>query len=482
MQTIKTSVVVVMLLAAIYGVYVALNDPGVEIPASLLQEMEGSLGPGMDLQPDFDDGPFQVPGAGPSVGRSSKDSNPKARANGPSDSVANPIYQIAPGTSAPPARLTGFPPLDQPASQASPTSLDRLDPTEGAATGPTGGDRTSSGASSTASLQNSSAGVLPSIAPPAGQPTGLGLSLPEAHGKEVATVRDLTTPKLDQPAPAARATAASTTGDLSQPSLAPDSLATSAVRSEPATGVEPGLPNSTTTRSFENAKRMALEQIQRGQLKEALATLSLFYRAPELTHPQQAQLMDSLDFLAGEVIYSRKHYLEKTPHVVIQGETMDSIARSYKVPADILSRINGITDPLHLLPDTRLKVLSGPFRAEVDLERSELTMFLGELYAGRFPVSFGKDMAIRPKSCVVVEKLRDRNYYGLGGTAIDGRDPSNPYGGVWIDLGEGLCLHGSPQNPSGGSDQMGCISLSPIDAADVFGMLDRGSKVEIISR
>jgi lipoprotein-anchoring transpeptidase ErfK/SrfK len=83
---------------------------------------------------------------------------------------------------------------------------------------------------------------------------------------------------------------------------------------------------------------------------------------------------------------------------------------------------------------------------------------------------------------VVVEKLKDRNYYGLGGTAIDGRDPANPYGGIWIDLGEGLCLHGSPQNPSGGSDQMGCISLSPIDAADVFGMLDRGSKVEIIGR
>jgi hypothetical protein len=482
MQTIKTSVVVVMLLAAIYGVYVALNDPGVEIPASLLQEMEGSLGPGMDLQPDFDDGPFQVPGSGPSVGRSSKEGNPKGRANSPSDSVANPIYQTSPGASTPPARLTGFPPLEQPASPASPTSLDRLDPTEGTATRPSGADLSSSTTNSIPAPQNPSAGVLPSISPPANQPAGLGLSLPDAHGKDVATVRDLTTPKLDQPAPMTRAATAPTAGDTPPQSLSPDSLASNAAQTDLPTGVEPGLPNSTTTRSFENAKRMALEQIQRGQLKEALATLSLFYRAPELTHPQQAQLMDSLDFLAGEVIYSRKHYLEKTPHVVIQGETMDSIARSYKVPADILSRINGITDPLHLLPDTRLKVLSGPFRAEVDLERSELTMFLGELYAGRFPVSFGKDMAIRPKSCVVVEKLKDRNYYGLGGTAVDGRDPANPYGGFWIDLGEGLCLHGSPQNPSGGSDQMGCISLSPIDAADVFGMLDRGSKVEIIGR
>jgi hypothetical protein len=482
MQTIKTSVVVVMLLAAIYGVYVALNDPGVEIPASLLQEMEGSLGPGMDLQPDFDNGPFQVPGSGPSVGRSSKEGNPKARANGPSGSVANPIYQTAPGTSTPPARLTGFPPLDPPAVQGSSNSLDRIDPTEGAATGPTGADLSSSRTTSTPSPQSSATGVLPSTAPPASQPAGLGLSLPEAHGKDVSTVRDLTSPKLDQPASIAEAAATTTPGNPPQQSLSPESLVTSAARSDQTSSGELGLPNSTTTRSFENAKRMALEQIQRGQLKEALATLSLFYRAPELTHPQQAQLMDSLDFLAGEVIYSRKHYLEKTPHVVIQGETMDSIARSYKVPADILSRINGITDPLHLLPDTRLKVLSGPFRAEVDLERSELTMFLGELYAGRFPVSFGKDMPIRPKSCVVVEKLKDRNYYGLGGTAIAGRDPANPYGGVWIDLGEGLCLHGSPQNPSGGSDQLGCISLSPIDAADVFGMLDRGSKVEIIGR
>lgn len=482
MQTIKTSVVVVMLLAAIYGVYVALNDPGVEIPASLLQEMEGSLGPGMDLQPDFDNGPFQVPGSGPSVGRSSKEGNPKARANGPSDSVANPVYQTPSGTTAPPARLTGFPPLDSPAASDSASSLDRLDPTEGAATGPFGTSASSVSTTQPPAPQSASQGGFPSIAAPASQPAGLGLSLPDAHGKDVATVRDLTTPKLDKPAPTARALAAPAAGDTPQQSLSQDSLAANAASSGQTPSVEPGLPNSTTTRSFENAKRMALEQIQRGQLKEALATLSLFYRAPELTHPQQAQLMDSLDFLAGEVIYSRKHYLEKTPHVVIQGETMDSIARSYKVPADILSRINGITDPLHLLPDTRLKVLSGPFRAEVDLERSELTMFLGELYAGRFPVSFGKDMAIRPKSCVVVEKLKDRNYYGLGGTAIDGRDPANPYGGIWIDLGEGLCLHGSPQNPSGGSDQMGCISLSPIDAADVFGMLDRGSKVEIIGR
>jgi hypothetical protein len=482
MQTIKTSVVVVMLLAAIYGVYVALNDPGVEIPASLLQEMEGSLGPGMDLQPDFDDGPFQVPGSGPSVGRASKENNPKTRSSGPSGSVANPIYQTSPGANAPPARLTGFPPLDPPDSSDATTSLDRLDPTEGAAAGPSAANSRSVSGNSTSAPQGTSAAVLPSIAPPASQPAGLGLSLPDAHGKDVSTVRDLTAPKLEQASPANSLPSTPASGAGSVESLSPNALVSGVADTGEANGAEPGLPNSTTTRSFENAKRMALEQIQRGQLKEALATLSLFYRAPELTHPQQAQLMDSLDFLAGEVIYSRKHYLEKTPHVVIQGETMDSIARSYKVPADILSRINGITDPLHLLPDTRLKVLSGPFRAEVDLERSELTMFLGELYAGRFPVSFGKDMAIRPKSCVVVEKLKDRNYYGLGGAAIDGRDPANPYGGIWIDLGEGLCLHGSPQNPSGGSDQMGCISLSPIDAADIFGMLDRGSKVEIIGR
>jgi LysM repeat protein len=196
-----------------------------------------------------------------------------------------------------------------------------------------------------------------------------------------------------------------------------------------------------------------------------------------LTSQQLADLIDILDPLCAEVIYSRRHLLD-LPHVVAQGESLEQIAKIYDIPPEIMARINAIDDPNHILVGSKLKVVPGPFRAEVDLKRSELTLFVGELYAGRFAISMGEDPAPREGIYQIVEKQKDRNYYGKGGTQILGSDPRNPYGGWWMDLGQDLCIHGSADQP-GGSEKLGCISLSPIDARDVFGMLSRGSKVQI---
>ncbi len=217
-----------------------------------------------------------------------------------------------------------------------------------------------------------------------------------------------------------------------------------------------------------------MEKANRGQLKEALATLSVFYNAKELTSEQRQDLMDLLDALAGEVIYSREHFLE-IAYVAAKGETLEQVAKRYEIPADLLARINAIEPNMPLSDGTKVKVVPGPFRAEIDLQRNELTVFVGELYAGRYPVSTGSDPQPKPGVYQVIDKQRDRNYYGTG-APITGTDPRNPYGGFWIDLGQELCIHGSAEN---GSGSQGCISLAPMDASDVFGMLARGSQVTI---
>ncbi|MFY8201739.1 MAG: LysM peptidoglycan-binding domain-containing protein, partial [Pirellula staleyi] len=84
-----------------------------------------------------------------------------------------------------------------------------------------------------------------------------------------------------------------------------------------------------------------MEQIERGQLKEGLATLSVFYNAPELTTEQRHDLLDLLDALASEVVFSRRHFLAMV-YVVAPGETLAEIAKRNDVPADILARINAI--------------------------------------------------------------------------------------------------------------------------------------------
>ncbi len=198
-----------------------------------------------------------------------------------------------------------------------------------------------------------------------------------------------------------------------------------------------------TGRSFENAKKAAIEQVDRGEFKEALAKMSAFYNSPELTAEQNIDLINLLDSLAGETIYSRRHLLD-TPYVVGPGETIDDIAKRFEIPTELLAKINAVDSTRGLLPGTKLKVLRGPFRAEVDVNRHEMTLFLGDLYAGRFPISTGADPQPKEGVYQVLDKQRHRNYYGKGGVQIDGNDPRNPYGGWWMDLGQELSIHGSP--------------------------------------
>lgn len=225
-----------------------------------------------------------------------------------------------------------------------------------------------------------------------------------------------------------------------------------------------------------NAIRSADRQFAADQPAEALATLSLFYNTPDMTEAERSALLGRLDPLAATVIYSRRHLLEQ-PHRVGQAETLMEIAARYELPWQLLANINSIDDPVTVLPGTELKVVRGPFRAEVDLEREELTIFLGDLYAGRFSIAVGSAPAPEEGTYTIQDKQSARTYYDAGGTPIPPDDPRNPYGKVWLDLGKQICIHGSPDRTEP-TDQ-GCISLRGTDADDLYAILGQGSTVTI---
>ena len=103
-----------------------------------------------------------------------------------------------------------------------------------------------------------------------------------------------------------------------------------------------------------------------------------------------------------------------------------------------------------------------------------MTLFLNDLYAGRFPIEVGNDPAPKTGTFLVQDKQTERTFYGA---MIPPDNPNNPYGRVWIDLGEQLCIHGSP-NPTRATDQ-GCISLPGDFADDLYGILSQGSSITI---
>ena len=149
------------------------------------------------------------------------------------------------------------------------------------------------------------------------------------------------------------------------------------------------------------------------------------------------------------------------------------------MPVSLLQNINGIAQPESLRPGTQLKVLRGPFRAEIDLKRSELVLFLGKYYAGRFAISVGNDPAPQPTECQVLGKEAGHEYVGPNGIRIPARAADNPYGDVYLDLGNGICVHGSPDSiPSQAG--LGCVSLSDCGCRrHRVRILSVGSKVTI---
>jgi len=264
--------------------------------------------------------------------------------------------------------------------------------------------------------------------------------------------------------------AATTTGSQAPP------LDASAAAPPPAASAPPANYAALTAYSLKRDFQEAEQLVADGKYRAALAKLSPYYNSADLTSADRGQLLAWLDALAAKVIYSREHLLA-APYIVNKSQTLYDIANEYKVSWLVLHSINRqVRDPMVLVQGTELKIVPGPFRAEVNLATSELTLFLGELYAGRFPFTIG-DQPPRPGTYQVHDKRRDQTFYGLDGRVIPGNDPANPYGGYWIHLGGEVAIHGSAI--SGGAQPLGCISLSPKDAQDVNAILSLGSEVTI---
>lgn len=290
-----------------------------------------------------------------------------------------------------------------------------------------------------------------------------------------------TPPNTTIPAPAQPSPVGATQRSAYESPIAPpvEQPAPAAVPATPPAAASPVAQSAALTAySFRQDWQKAEQQIAAGKFRDALAVLSPYYNHPDLASEEQAQLTAWLDALAGKVIYSTEHLLAG-PFTARGGkQTLFDIAEEHKVPSDLLLNINRavVNDPLVVLPGTVLKVVPGPFRAEISLTSNELTLFLGELYAGRFPITLGDEPPL-PGEHVIIEKRTDRTYYGVDRTIL-ANDPSNPYGGFWLDLGREVCIHGSPTSAAG-TPTLGCVSLSPQDARDVYGILSRGSSVII---
>lgn len=251
-------------------------------------------------------------------------------------------------------------------------------------------------------------------------------------------------------------------GESSYNAVASDS---SSYQNAAAYGGMEAQPASANMRpNFESDWNMAQTQLAQDQWAEALRTLTPWRGRAELTTEQTEKLNLLISQLAGSVVYSTDHLLTDA-YVVQRGETLQEIAAKYQVPAILLQRINGISNPELIAAGERLKVMQGPFNANISLASRELTLSVDGCFAGRFPVTVLDPATVQPGEHQVIRKEDPSDRYNA--------QAGGSFGANAVYLDGGVALHGQSSGPSGS------IQLSPRDAEDLFGILSVGSKVTI---
>ena len=506
MQSLKTGFVVVLLAAMLYGVYVVVNTPPARTPKAVQEHLAES-----DSMLEIEEGGDEVPTVEDANSRRPLDRLTRNQ-EAASKRSARELKADEAKDDESPAVPTFDPSAARVEASAAPT-FPNSSADEAAAT-----DAPNGSAAKRDSFANLAEGRrpvglengenAPPPSPPATGPDALApVPIPDLKGagseaaaptavaaaEGNAAAEATETPGVPAPAPAppeAPSFTSAPADDLESSNVGSRFAPGGASESEGAPTSPPSspTPNPSVAPSregvrfdpkeavFQRSWKEAQQELAAERPKQALLVLSMLYADPRLNSQERKALHDALDPLAAQVIYSGDHLLDQ-PYEVRKGDTLPAIAEQYRVPWQLLANINGVKDPTFLLPGTKLKVMRGPFKAEVDLTAQELILYWNQLYAGRFPISIGVEPTPLPGEYEVKNKSSGREYAAAAGPAIPPGDAANPYGNVFLDLGRNLAIHGSAVSEI--PPTAGCISLSPRDAEDVYGILSVGSTVVI---
>ncbi len=222
--------------------------------------------------------------------------------------------------------------------------------------------------------------------------------------------------------------------------------------------------------------------LDRNDLKQAHLLLSKWHNDDTLTSAESQKVETLLGQLAGTVIYSTEHQLEPA-RVVKLGETLETIAKEYNVPWQLLSKINSIPAPDQVRPGQALKVVRGPFSATVDLHRNELTLDVDGRYAGTFPVTVPPGATVAEGQWRVDQKVAAPQNAVTPTAYAAPAAPAEPTIVLRNASNAGVAAPGSTLTISSGStvaaptSGSSSLRVSPQDAEDLSDILSIGSRV-----
>lgn len=205
------------------------------------------------------------------------------------------------------------------------------------------------------------------------------------------------------------------------------------------------------------AQRAILQEGDPAKTRNVFIQLSRLYDRQEINDAERVYMQPLLEALSKEIIFSENSHLLEAPYTVQPNDTIARISQIYSLPPELLMKLNGLTGSRPLQPGTQLKVVMGHFDAKISVKRREMTLILGGLYAGRFPVAIGEN----------VETLRGEFYV---------TSKTDAYNQRTLTLNNGVTFRGVDR-PQPGDSLATTIRFTVRDAEEVFGILGEHSVV-----
>jgi lipoprotein-anchoring transpeptidase ErfK/SrfK len=270
----------------------------------------------------------------------------------------------------------------------------------------------------------------------------------------------------------------------------------------PAPGPAPAPAPAPTPPTPPSVLDSAATLIRNDDLVEARAMLSESLRSRELSKTEAEQIRGTLAVLNNGMIFGP----EVTPgdpftrlYEIKPGDALSRIANREGIKTNwrFLQRINGIADPSRIRAGQRIKVVQGPFHAEVDKKAHRIDIWLGEgeeaVFVRSLPVGLG-EFDSTPQGGFRVRrggKMVNPSWTNpRTGERFAAADPNNPIGEFWIGLDgidphnlqeQGFGIHGTIEPDSIGQDRsMGCVRLADGDIDLVYEMLTEGNSVVLV--
>lgn len=176
-------------------------------------------------------------------------------------------------------------------------------------------------------------------------------------------------------------------------------------------------------------------------------------------------------------------------HVVAKGDTMGKIAGSFRkeglvIDETSLAILNRIHNPNAIRIGQRIRCPIDPLHAVVEKKSYLLAVYVGEQILRLYWVGHGADDKTPVTEFVVVEKLKDPDWYSPDGHVYAAGSPENILGRYFLKFDNpsysGFGAHGTPYPETIGTmSSMGCIRMYDADIEELYHLLPRKAKVVV---